>query len=203
MVIIPFNLSFSFFFQNDLRFYKYIYITPWCRISAYAVGILVGYSVIEVSRRFRLNRYIKFPITILIILIGLLCLFGTYPDYILPTGLHRSIEITYETLSRTLWSICIAWLLFLCSINQGGIVNQILSWPIWSPFARLNYSCYLVHSIILNVIVFSQKVPMYLDGYTVMNHFISHLFFSYLAAILVAVFIERPFFILEKKLFKR
>lgn len=190
-------------FQNDLRFFKYVYVTPWCRISAYAVGILTGYSVIEVNRRFRLSRCMKFVTSSFVIFVGLLCLFGTYPDYILSKGLDRSIQITYETLSRTLWSICIGWLLFLCSTNQGGIVNKILSWPIWSPLARLNYSCYLVHSIVLLVIIFNQKVPTYFDGHTAVNRFVSHIFFSYLAAILVAVFIETPFFILEKKLFKR
>lgn len=193
----------EFVFQDDLRFFKYVYVAPWCRISAYAVGILVGYSVIEVNRRVRLSRCMKYSITILIILIGFVCLFGTYPNYILPSGLDRSIQITYETLSRTFWSICIGWLLFLCSTNQGGFVNRILSWPIWLPFARLNYSCYLIHSTVLLVFIFSQKVPTYFDGHTLINRFVSHIFFSYLAAIFVTVFIETPFFLLEKKLFKR
>ncbi len=205
MFIISFHIFFSscFFIKPGPTFFKNIYITPWCRISAYAIGVLTGYCVIDVGRLFRMKKHIKFSSTIFIILIGLLCLFGTYPDYILPSGLDRSITIAYQSLSRTLWSICIGWILFLCSINQGGIVNKILSSPIWSPLARLNYSCYLVHSTIILIVVFNQTMPMYFQGHLIVHYFVSYIFFSYAAAILVSIFIETPFFIMEKKFFKR
>ena len=159
--------------------------------------------MIDVGRLYRMNRSLKFIITIFMIFIGLICIFGTYPDYILLNGLSRSILVAYQSLSRTLWAMCIGWMLFLCSINQGGIINKFLSWPIWSPLAKLNYSCYLVHSIILFIILLNRKVPMYYDGHQVVNQFVSHIFFSYTAATLVVIFIETPFFVLEKKLFKR
>ncbi len=164
---------------------------------------MTGYFVIDVGRLYRLNKSIKFFITILAILTALACLFTIYGDYILVPGLNRSVLVAYQSLSRTFWSICIGWLLFLCCINQGGIVNKILSWPIWSPFARLNYSCYLVHSTIIYLILFNQKMPMYYQGQLVFNNFIAHIFLSYAAAILVAIFFETPFFIIEKKFFKR
>ncbi len=150
-----------------------------------------------------MKKCIKFFTTILMILISLICLFTTYPDYILPLGLNRTIIVIYESLSRTLWSICIGWILFLCSINQGGIVNKILSWPIWAPLARLNYSCYLVHSTVILVIISNQITPMYYQGHMIVNYCVSYIVLSYAAAISVSIFIETPFFILEKKLFKR
>ncbi len=159
--------------------------------------------MIDVGRLYRMNKCLKFFLTVLMILIGLTCIFATYPDYILADGLNRSILVTYQSLVRTFWSICIGWLLFLCSTNQGGIVNKILSSGIWSPLAKLNYSCYLVHSMILLTILYSEIVPTYYQGHIVVNHFISHIFFSYTAAILVAIFFETPFFIIEKKIFKR
>ena len=127
----------------------------------------------------------------------------TCPDYILVPGLSRSELVAYQTLLRTLWSIIIGWLLFLCSINQDGIINKILSWPIWSPFAKLNYSCYLVHATIIFTMLVSQAMPLYYQGHLVVNNFVSHIFFSYAAATVVAIFFETPFFIIEKKLFKR
>lgn len=150
-----------------------------------------------------MSRCVKYFVTILLIPIGLACLFTTYPDYILASGLNRSILVGYQSLVRTFWSICIGWLLFLCSINQGGIVNKILSWSIWSPFAKLNYSCYLIHATIINIILYSQIVPMYYQGHLVVNNFISHIFISYVTAILVMIFFETPFFIIEKRIFKR
>ncbi|CAF1432045.1 unnamed protein product [Adineta steineri] len=137
------------------------------------------------------------------ILFSLICIFTTYPDYILPDGLNRTILVIYQSLSRTLWAIVIGWVLFLCSVNQGGIVNKILSWPIWAPLSRLNYSCYLVHAVILNIILYNQKLPLYYQGHLIVNNFVSHIFFSYSASIVVAIFFETPFFIIEKKIFKR
>ncbi|CAF1664171.1 unnamed protein product, partial [Adineta ricciae] len=131
-------------------FYKNIYITPWCRISAYAVGLLTGFILIHFGREYRLKKLIKIFGTILSIVLALLCLFATYPEYILPSGLSRSILIAYQSLARTFWAIFIGWILFLCSIYQGGLVNKILSWSIWAPLARLNYSCYLIHSTVLH-----------------------------------------------------
>ena len=193
----------SFYLKTGPTFYNNIYITPWCRISAYAVGVLTGYCVIEASCVCRINGYVKFLISTFAIVIGLACIFTKYSDYTLPSSLDRSILVAYETLSRTLWSICIGWLLFLCTIKQGGIVNKILSWPIWSPLAKLNYSCYLVHYIVLLVMIHSQIVPLYYQVHTVVNKFVSYIFFSYVVAIFVSIFIETPFFILEEKLFKR
>ncbi|CAF1187897.1 unnamed protein product [Didymodactylos carnosus] len=184
-------------------FYKTVYVTPWCRISAYAVGLLTGYIIIITGRQDRINRCSKIIGTILVIIICLACLFTTYPDSIHVPGLSRPVIVAYVSLSRTFWSIVIGWLLFLCSTNQGGIVNEILSWPIWIPLARLNYSCYLVHTMILHIIIFNQTMPFYYQGHLVINNFIAHIFFSYVAAILVAIFFETPFFIVEKKLFKR
>ncbi|CAF1073401.1 unnamed protein product [Adineta steineri] len=184
-------------------FYNNVYIKPWCRISAYAIGLLTGYIVIITGREYHINRRNKIIVTILIIIIGFMWLLVTNSDSIRASGLSRPVTVVYMSLSRTLWSIVIGWLLFICSINQGGIVTQILSWPIWTSLARINYSCYLVHSTILHIIIFNQTMPFYYQRYLAINNFISHIFFSYAAAILVSIFFETPFFIMEKKLFKR
>ncbi|UJR32239.1 hypothetical protein I4U23_019705 [Adineta vaga] len=199
----PLNSLIAFNPVPGPNFFDYIYITPWCRISAYAVGLLAGYFVVDTDRHYRINKYVKLFGTILMIVVGLTCLFATYPDYILPSGLNRTILVIYQSFSRTLWSMAIGWLLILCSINQGGIVNRILSWPIWAPMARLNYSCYLVHATIIFISLYNQKLPQYYQGHLVLNNFVSHIFFSYVAAILVTIFFETPFFIIEKKLLKR
>lgn len=145
----------------------------------------------------------KYFINLLLFLISLVCLFTTYPDYILSSGLNRSILVSYQSLVRTLWSICIGWILFQCSINQGGLVNKILSWSIWLPFAKLNYSCYLIHAIMIKIILYNQVIPMYYQGHLIVNNFISHILISYLTAIVVMIFFETPFFVIEKKIFKR
>jgi peptidoglycan/LPS O-acetylase OafA/YrhL len=47
-----------------------------------------------------------------------------------------------------------------------GIFNKILSWQIWTPLARLSYSAYLVHQIILVYFYSSMQHPFYLQDET-------------------------------------
>ena len=165
--------------------------------------MLTGYMVMESGRQYRIHRYSQVLGSILMTLIALACLFATYPDYILPEGLSRPVLLVYQTLSRPLWSMAVGWLLFVCSINQGGVINQVLSWPVWAPLARLNYSCYLVHATVIYISVFNQMMPVYYQGHLFVNAFVSYIVLSYTASIVVAIFFETPFFILEKRLFKR
>jgi peptidoglycan/LPS O-acetylase OafA/YrhL len=136
-------------------------------------------------------------------LILLVCVLSMYDDYVSVNGLNRASIIAYEIFSRPAWSLAIGWILFLCSTDQGGIVNTILSWPIWTPLTRLNYATYLIHLTIIYVTIYNQTMPFYYQPLTVINNYISQLFFSYVAAIPVVIFLETPFFIIEKKLFKR
>ena len=184
-------------------FFNTVYITPWCRVSAYFIGVLTAFIVMNTSPSHRMSTPTLLIGHIVAILLALGCLFAFYPDSILVPGLDRVSFIIYQSLSRTLWSISIGWLVFICITNQGGIVNRILSWPIWAPFARLNYSTYLIHFTVIFITINNQRMPFYYQPHLVVNLFFSQVFFSYVAGILVSIFFETPFFILEKKMFKR
>ncbi|CAF3397106.1 unnamed protein product [Rotaria socialis] len=184
-------------------FFNKVYIAPWCRISAYAIGLLTGFTVVNVGRSYHSNTYTKIFGSILAIVVGLTCVFVMYLDYVLAPGLSRSALITYQILSRPCWALVIGWILFLCSTNQGGIVNTILSWPIWAPLARLNYAAYLIHLTVLLTTIYNQTNPIYNQAYMVLNTYVSNIFFTYVTAIVVVIFFENPFFVLEKYLFKR
>lgn len=134
---------------------------------------------------------------------ALACIFVIYPDNILPHGVSQTYFVLYNSLSRTCWSLTIGWLIFLCMNNRNGLVKQILSWPIWLPFSKLNYATYLIHLSIIYLMNFNQRIPFYYQGYLVVNNFIVHIFVSYFIAIFFVIFIETPFFLIEKKLFKR
>ena len=172
-------------------------------MAPYAIGILTAYIVINAGREYHNSRAAKFFGHVIVFILAMLCLFATYPDYVLAQGMSRWILVTYQTLARAVWAIVIGWIIFLCSTNQGGVLNKILSWPVWTPLARLNYSCYLVHSTIISVGYMSQTLPIYFQSHLSVNNFVVHIFFSYCAALLVNIFFETPFFVLEKYIFKR
>ncbi len=117
---------------------------------------------------------------LLAIAMALGCIFFLYGDYILVPGVSRASRIAYQTLSRPVWS---------CRI--------------WAPLARLNYAAYLIHSTVIFVTLFNLTTPLYYQPMTFLNNYVSQLFFSYVAAIVVVIFFETPFFVLEKRIFKR
>jgi peptidoglycan/LPS O-acetylase OafA/YrhL len=172
-------------------------------VSAYYIGVLTGFLFINTGRSYRLNKYIIIICSIVAVLFALACIFALYPDNILVPGIDRASFIIYQSLSRTLWSCAVGWLFFLCITNRGGIINRILSWPIWAPLARLNYSTYIIHLTVIFITITNQRMPYYYQPHLVVNSFVSQIVFSYVTAIIVSIFCETPFFIIEKKIFKR
>ena len=182
-----FVLEWSYILQYDL-------CRTRCRISAYFVGVLTGFFAVNTGRSYRLKKSIFILGNIIAILFVLTCIFALYPDNILVPGVARAPFIIYQSLSRTLWALSMGWLLFLCMINRAGIINRILSWSIWVPLARLNYETYLTHLMIIYISILNQRMPFYYQLHLVVNNLAAHIFFSYVTAILVVLFIETPFF---------
>ncbi|CAF4737749.1 unnamed protein product [Rotaria sp. Silwood1] len=143
------------------NFFDKIYVTPWCRISPYAIGLFTGFLVINMGRTYHLNSFVRLIGNLLATALALACIFSIYGDYVLVPGLSRATLITYQTLSRPAWSISIAWLIFLCSINQGGIVNRILSFSIWTPLAHNHFTYSIMSSSSNDTKIFGHVTPVW------------------------------------------
>ena len=178
-------------------------MAPWCRIAPYGSGIFTGFLVSSIGRRYPLHRRIKIIGYLTSIAFAAFCLFPNYIDFISPSDASHTFMIIYQTLSRPLWSLSIAWIIFVCSLNQGGIINRILSFSFWTPLARLNYAAYLIHMTVILISVLNQSNPLYYQFMSCLHSYVSQLIFAYLAATLIVIFFEAPFFVLERKILKR
>ena len=167
------------------------------------MGLLTGFIVSDIKHGYFLRVRTKAIGNVLVSLLTFACLFTLYWDSISMNGLSRPWLIVYQSLSRWCWSIMIGWLIILCHTQQGGIANRILSCKIWAPIARLNYATYLIHTTILLTTLLNQKMSSYYQLSTLFGNFVSCVFFSYFTAIFIVIFVEAPFTILERKLFKR
>ena len=58
--------------------------------------------------------------------------------------------------SHMMWGLCLSWLVFACCRGLGGIVNNFLTWPGWSPIAKISFMTYLVHMDIMFIFFASQ-----------------------------------------------
>lgn len=67
----------------------------------------------------------------------------------------------YLLRNRALWSICVGYAIFACVNGQGGIVNRILSHPLWQPLSRLSFNVYLVQLGLIEVMYGNKKITWY------------------------------------------
>ncbi|GBL57091.1 hypothetical protein AVEN_109403-1, partial [Araneus ventricosus] len=73
----------------------------------------------------------------------------------------------YNALSRVAFALGLGWVIFVCIIGQGGVVNSILSWKALIPLSRITYCAYLVHPIVLKIYFNSMRA---LINYNAFNH---------------------------------
>ncbi|GBN91043.1 Nose resistant to fluoxetine protein 6, partial [Araneus ventricosus] len=104
----------------------------------------------------------------------------------------------YNALSRVAFALGLAWVIFVCVIGQGGVVNSILSWKALIPLSRITYCAYLVHPIVLTTYFNSMRA---LINYNAFNHVVLYLAFlviSFAVAFVTSLLFELPVIRLEK-----
>ncbi|GBO01815.1 hypothetical protein AVEN_77806-1 [Araneus ventricosus] len=63
----------------------------------------------------------------------------------------------YNGLKHLLFSISVAWIIFVCVTGQGGFFNRFLSSKIFIVISRLSYTIYLTHMVILEGYFLAMK----------------------------------------------
>ncbi|XP_058814383.1 nose resistant to fluoxetine protein 6-like [Topomyia yanbarensis] len=71
-------------------------------------------------------------------------------------------DALYEALHRSVFSICIMWIIFACVNGNGGFINEVLSSPLWQPLSKLSFTMYLLH---LQLLLMASIAPVKTDGY--------------------------------------
>ncbi|XP_060575994.1 nose resistant to fluoxetine protein 6-like [Ruditapes philippinarum] len=178
-----------------------LYGRPYARYSVYLVGMLTGYVLSINNNRIRLPKITALFGWCVAIATGLAVIYGQF-YYNRHTGTHMTLvqSIFYNSLGRTAWGMCLAWVVIACVSGNGGPVKDILSWQVWAPLGRLTYAAYLVHPIIMYTYYFNMRQPLHFSDMTMVYLFISHLVVSYVVAFSVSMLVEAPMIQLEKLL---
>ncbi|CAF0871536.1 unnamed protein product [Brachionus calyciflorus] len=192
------------FGQNFGDFFLKFYILPWYRMGPYIIGLLVGYAVIITKKKkLKISRFLNLAMWSFSILLTGLVVFGLYPDALGENPLSREARIMYQSFSKIAWSFAIGYMIYSCIMSSGGIVNKILSWSIWVPLSRVNYSAFLIHILVMMVFNANQEHLIHFQDSNMMFYFLSECIFTYALAYLFNIFFEQPWVALEKFIFKR
>ncbi|CAG2236562.1 unnamed protein product [Mytilus edulis] len=197
-----FDIPASSFNGGDGTDSNKIYFRSYCRMGPYLVGMFTGYLLYRTRCNIRMSKYFNLLGWGVATGVSMAVLYGLYDDM---NGERLSTEMSalYNTVHRTVWGACVAWVIFACATGYGGFVNVILSWKGFIPLSRLTYMAYLVHIIIMMHYIMSYQRMFHLTDSEYIYQFLGNLGLSYMAAFVTSMAFESPMMGLERVLLKK
>ncbi|OTF70756.1 hypothetical protein BLA29_007079 [Euroglyphus maynei] len=196
------------YFNNQVElntlnsYYKHVYIKPYCRIGPYMIGLLLAYGMMTTRRDVRLSRnaLIAGWIFTASATFGIVMCMLPANNGLIPAKFAAAM---YSSLSRNLFTMGLAWITFVSITDQGGCVQTLFSLRFWIPLSRLAYCAYLINPIIIAIFYGSRNQTFEYTPYLLLYFTISNIIVTYLASLLIALFIEYPLITISKIFLKR
>ena len=143
-----------------------MYERSWVRCTPFLLGMIAAALWVKLPRTvWRMHRVLRFVVWA-ITLAGLSAIIFTA----FPGSPEKSIEwsttskMMYKTFSRIGWGIGMSIVAIMCLSGQGGYINSFLAADFWQPWARVTFTAYMVHPMIIIAVVQSQDwFPSYSD----------------------------------------
>jgi hypothetical protein len=173
--------------------YNGYFITPWCRAGPFLIGLAYGILLYKKPKGVKLNTFV----VLLLWLVALACIaaptFAPYDQYREGgTMWNTAGHVVYDTLARSSWGLGLGWIVVACTWGYGGVINTLLSWNLFLPLSRLAYASMVLHAPVMFGWVYTLRAPMYIDPYHQMSVTYSHVIFSMLFGLLIALLWDYP-----------
>ncbi|XP_068969037.1 nose resistant to fluoxetine protein 6-like [Bombus flavifrons] len=188
LVYTGYTLNYQPTLDEQYKTMSYIYIRPWCRIPPYLIGMATCHLLTKWNYKLHLSKKSLIIGWILAILCNCSILFG-----LLNKNISLGLSVLYLTLSRTCWSLGIAWLVVACTTNNGGIVNKILSLDIFIILGKLTYGAYLLNPVTILLAYSLNYYVLYVNIVTFGIYSVTMIICSFSASILLSATVEMPF----------
>ena len=182
-----------------------IYSNPYSRFQTYGVGLLLGialYDLESIKTRLQKRSFVtkflaSFWVWVLMFVLMAAVVFGCYPT---ANGHTMSVaaSVLYNCTFRLLWGILVALMIFLCTLGYGGFINSILSSKYWVPFARVNYTTYIIHFLCLVFYMNTAEQTYRFSTVSIVLLCSGLLVCINIFSVFLSCFIEAPFIGLEK-----
>ena len=182
-----------------------LYFSPYCRFQTYGIGLILGLALYQRDQiKSFFDRTPVVPRVAMIwglwafgFLCGIICVYGCYPY---ANGGHMGVWAAafYNATFRVLWGIFLSILILLCNLGYGGVINDILSANFWIPFARVNYTTYIIHLMLLQMYAMTLEQDFH---FTTLNYTLTAsglLMCLNCLGLVCSCIIEAPFIQLEK-----
>jgi len=91
-------------------------------------------------------------------------------------------------------------MMHMCYIGKGYFVDSILSFRGWDVMARLTFSAYLYHPILMSIVYFNSVNFFHYSTTEIAVHFLAFTVMAFVCAAISYLIIEKPMMNLEKLL---
>ncbi|XP_061118147.1 O-acyltransferase like protein [Conger conger] len=177
-------------------FYEYYYNKPWTRYGPYLIGVFTGIFLNTKKSHLLKHQWqaaLGWVSSVIVIaaLIALSYVLRDVPDQ--PSIPHAA----YQGLHRTLFGLCVAWVILACEEGYGGFINKMMSLKLWVPLSNISYACYMIHPLIIILYNGKQDTPTHYNDINFMYLFLGHTVLSGLVGYVLTVLIEKPYMFLK------
>jgi peptidoglycan/LPS O-acetylase OafA/YrhL len=192
--------------NSNPNYYKYYYLKFYTRSSPFWIGLWLGIIYSQYKRELSHNQYSKIRlffesikdstiISLIFYSLGLLIMmsltFCTYWSY--DTNWPFWLRITYHILSKKFYIIGLFMLSFPLMLGNLYIMGGWLGSQIFLPFAKLSFSVYIIHPLLIKFVIFNIRTALYFNGFYIILTGLSFALASYCLSILICALFEMPF----------
>jgi len=117
---------------------------------------------------------------------------GTWPIF---------LNAVFNSLAHYLFILSLTLVFLPIFMGKLSILRDICASSFFRPLSRLSYSALMIQSLMLFYIFFTHEQSIYYDHKNMMFIYFSLVFFTYIASVFVALFLEYPFRTMSKVVF--
>ncbi|XP_055600177.1 nose resistant to fluoxetine protein 6-like [Uranotaenia lowii] len=181
------------------------YYPTHARMSVWLWGLIFGY-ILHSTRKSGVNlprKYYAFGWAACFTFLGLI-LYSMFEflrtDY---TTFSFVADAFFESMGRSVFAMCVMWIIFASINGHGGVVNDILSAGMWQPLAKLSYVMYLIHVTVLFMFSVSNvKTVLHFSFADILYRIWGAIGLTTTFAVFWSAIFEIPFVTLDKYLLK-
>ncbi|XP_066146785.1 nose resistant to fluoxetine protein 6-like [Euwallacea fornicatus] len=175
------------------KYFQFHYIAPHVRASTYIIGLGLGYILhrrpregVKIRKIWAAAGWIASIIAILASLIG--CHIFFLEDHV-----YNQLESSlFLAISRSTWTLGIAWIVWACVNGYGGLINDILSLHAFRILGRISYGMYLLHMGIQYMMSGAAKTPGYFSDFLSLHAAMADLCLMVAVGFLFTILFEAP-----------
>jgi len=187
--------------QRNDSYESVVYSKFYTRGVAWLIGVVGAWLL-----RWHESRQVKLKLPLIAQIIMWLVsaflitspVFGTQSLYLEDGQWSKGEIMLYLTFGRFAFTLGVAIMMHMLYTGYGTVINWILSFGLWDVFARLTYSAYLYHPILMSVVYFNSTQFFHYDTLNMAVHFLAFTVLAYIAAVISFLLVERPMMNLER-----